>query len=229
MKTRAWESEDAGWNTQSVLECAGERSATPPGDGGGRRGEKTLNDSGGRRAAGGDFGWSLVPLTATSRGNSARGQVQSKTGRMTLVFCCLLSVLSFQASGQSYSMDWYKIAGGGGTSTSDVYAVSGTIGQPDASGAMTGGNYTIIGGFWALPMAVQTEGAPWLAIFRTATNTVAVSWPSPSMGWNLQQNTNNLSSANWTNVTATVEDDGTTRTLIVNPPAGNRFYRLHKP
>jgi hypothetical protein len=30
-------------------------------------------------------------------------------------------------------------------------------------------------------------------------------------------------------VTTTIQDDGTTKTLIVNPPAGNRFYRLFYP
>jgi len=34
---------------------------------------------------------------------------------------------------------------------------------------------------------------------------------------------------NWSNVTATIQDNGTTKTLIVNPPTGNRFYRLQKP
>jgi uncharacterized protein YcnI len=65
-----------------------------------------------------------------------------------------------------------------------------------------------------------------LSIFRTAPNTVAVSWPSPSTGWTLQQNTNSVSSANWSNVTSGIQDDGTTKTFIVNPPTGNRFYRL---
>jgi hypothetical protein len=36
-------------------------------------------------------------------------------------------------------VDWHKIAGGGGTSTNSQYAESGTIGQPDASGAMSSG------------------------------------------------------------------------------------------
>ena len=52
-----------------------------------------------------------------------------------------------QLSAQSYAVDWYKVAGGGGTSTNGQYSVSGTIGQPDASGAMTGGNYSLTGGF----------------------------------------------------------------------------------
>ena len=45
---------------------------------------------------------------------------------------------------QTYSIDWYKVAGGGGASSgtngATVYSVSGTVGQHDASTAMTGGN-----------------------------------------------------------------------------------------
>jgi hypothetical protein len=53
----------------------------------------------------------------------------------------LLSLLipSFRFA-QSYSIDWHKISGVGGTSTGGVYSVTGTIGQHDAGGAMTGGN-----------------------------------------------------------------------------------------
>ncbi len=129
------------------------------------------------------------------------------------------------ARAQTYSLDWSTIDGGGGTSTGGVYTVSGTIGQPDAGATMSGGTFSVSGGFWSLS-AVQIPGAPLLSVLRTTTNTVAVSWPSPSAGWTLQQNTNSVSSVNWSNVTATIQDNGTTKTLIVNPPSGNRFYRL---
>src|ERR1039458_1945409 len=75
---------------------------------------------------------------------------------------CAVS-FAWNATAQSYSIDWYKIAGGGGTSTGGTYQVSGTIGQPDAGGAMTGGSYSLTGGFWSL-YAVQTPGAPLLTI-----------------------------------------------------------------
>lgn len=70
---------------------------------------------------------------------------------------------------------------------------------------------------------------PTLTIRLTTTNMIAVSWPSPSTGWMLQQNTNSISSVNWSNAPSTIQDDGTTKTLIVSPPSGNRFYRLFKP
>src|SRR6266481_7265796 len=113
-----------------------------------------------------------------------------KCGVSEMFLVLALSLCTFglsNASAQSYSIDWFTIDGGGGTSTGGVYTVSGTIGQPDA-GHMSGGNFTIDGGFWGIIAAVQSPGAPLLAITRTTTNTVAVSWPSPSMGFVLQQN-----------------------------------------
>jgi len=95
--------------------------------------------------------------------HSARGLAHSKTWRTfvaLLAGCFLLSAFGFRASGQSYSSPWHTIDGGGGTSTGGVYSVSGTRGQPDAGGPMTGGPFSLTGGFWALPQAVQTEGAP---------------------------------------------------------------------
>jgi len=72
------------------------------------------------------------------------------------------------ARAQTYSIDWFTIDGGGGTSTGGVFAVSGTIGQPDAGGLMSNGPYSVNGGFWALPTAVQVTGAPTLTITPAA-------------------------------------------------------------
>jgi hypothetical protein len=45
----------------------------------------------------------------------------------------------------------------------------------------------------------------------------------------LQQNTNGIASVNWSNVVTSPTDDGTTKTVVINPPGGNRFYRLFHP
>ena len=144
--------------------------------------------------------------------------------KMLLLLCSsLLPVLGFS---QQYSIDWYKVSGGGSTGTGGVFTVSGTIGQPDAGGPMTGGNYSLTGGFWSL-YAVQTPGAPVLSIKLTTTNTAQVYWASPSTGYNLQVNTN-LATANWVAPAESVTDNGTIKYIIVNPPSGKRFYRLNK-
>ena len=142
----------------------------------------------------------------------------------------LLSSLTVTTA-QNYSIDWFTIDGGAGTSSGGVYTLSGTIGQPDANQQRTtGGNVSLTGGFWSL-IAVQTLDAPPLTIQLTATNTARIFWPSPSEGFALQQNTNlnNPGISGWVGAPQTVTDDGTTRSIIVSPPTGNRFYRLFKP
>jgi hypothetical protein len=143
----------------------------------------------------------------------------------TLLLFSFLSISTLVA--QNYTIDWMTIDGGGGTSTGGVYSVSGTIGQPDA-GTMSGGNFTLDGGFWGIIAAVQTPGAPLLRIVRTATNTVIVAWPSPSTGFSLQQNSV-IGTTNWLGATNAVSVVGSENQIIVAPPVGNTFYRLFHP
>ncbi|MEJ0090213.1 MAG: hypothetical protein WDM80_10765 [Limisphaerales bacterium] len=121
---------------------------------------------------------------------------------------------------QSYSIDWHKVAGGGGTSTGGVYAVSGTIGQHDASPGMSGGNYSVTGGFWSLINVVQTPGAPTLTITYVG-NQAIVSWPASVTGFTLQTNTT-LASGTWGNYLGQVVNNSVTN----SPPRGNLFFRL---
>ena len=139
-------------------------------------------------------------------------------------WCVLLLCASAQA--QSYSIDWFKIAGGGGSSSNGQYAVSGTIGQPDA-GHMSGGTYTLDGGFWGIIATVQTEGSPPLTIILSSPSTVTVSWPSPSTGFALQENLT-LNPGSWSTVPPTNTDNGTIKSIVVPGGPGNKFYRLKK-
>ena len=125
------------------------------------------------------------------------------------------------AAAQSYQIDWHTIDGGGGTSTGGVYSVSGTIGQPDA-GAMSGGNYTLQGGFWGVVVAVQTPGAPLLTITRTATNSVIVSWPLPADGYALEQ-VSTLNGSSWSQVAPPYQGNSTQAWIVVPAPTGNLY------
>ena len=132
------------------------------------------------------------------------------------------------AFAQNYSIDWFTIDGGGGTSTGGVFSINGTIGQPDA-GRMSGGNFAVEGGFWSIIAAVQTPGAPLLKVFRTTTNTIVISWPAPSTGFSLQQNPVVNNGASWLGVTNVPVVVGSDNRVIISSPAGNKFYRLKSP
>lgn len=78
-----------------------------------------------------------------------------------------------------YAMQRFTVDGGGGTSTGGTYALSGTVGQPDA-GTLTGGSYVLAGGFWfggTAISSVQPPAAP--AILQTRLDPVS---PNPCRG-----------------------------------------------
>jgi hypothetical protein len=149
--------------------------------------------------------------------------------RLDFLFCLLGSAFCLCAHAQTnYAIDWYTVDGGGGTSTGGVYTVSGTVGQPD-TGAMSGGNYTLEGGFWGIVAAVQTEGAPYLSVMLTATNTVIVWWELPDSGWQLEATTNLAATPGvWTDIAPPYQTNATSLYYIESPPAGNKFYRLKR-
>jgi len=137
---------------------------------------------------------------------------------------------AWNMAAQNYSVDWYKIAGGGGTSTGGTYQVSGTIGQPDASGAMSGGQYSVTGGYWALINVVQTPGAPNLVIVPNGANSVKLLWPDPATNtYTLQQNANLAAPAGWMTSGYTISAANGTNSIIITPPTGNLFFRLTNP
>ena len=140
------------------------------------------------------------------------------------LFCLLTAALCLRALGQQYSIDWFKISGGGGTSTGGVYAASGTIGQPEA-GTMAGGNYSLTGGFWGLISAVSTPGAPTLFVAYSG-NTVTIYWQAVS-GWSLAQKNSLAPSVTWSASSGLTTSNGTNYLSVANP-SGSMFYKLQR-
>ena len=130
-----------------------------------------------------------------------------------------------------YAVPWSKIAGGGATmpSTGGIYAVSGTVGQPDASGALAGGPYSVSGGFW--PGLLQTPGAPLLRAQSLAGGNVRIFWPLPGTGFVLEQTlalTNAPATNAWSQVPFPYATNATHISVTV-PATGEKYFRLRKP
>ena len=64
-------------------------------------------------------------------------------GLMCIAVFCITSDAKAQ-----FDIDWFTIDGGGGLSTGSGFELEGTIGQFDAGQAMSGGGFTLTGGFW---------------------------------------------------------------------------------
>ena len=142
--------------------------------------------------------------------------MKSTTYRLGFSLCLLAGL----ARGQN-SIDWWTVDGGGGPSTGGVFTVSGTLGQPDA-GVMSGGQFTLTGGFWAVP-AVQTLAAPTLIITPAGPGQATLTWSPDTPVFHLQA-TGTLTPPAWTNAPS-----GATHPVTVPTTGAMRFYRLIKP
>ena len=126
------------------------------------------------------------------------------------------------ASAQSYAIDRFAIAGGGGTfATGGPYSLGGTIGQPTAA-ASTGGSYELAGGFWA--GAISLAPAALLTV-TTVAGEIQIGWPAPLSNWILEGATTLGPVPDWVEVApAPVGNSFTT------PVGGGlKFFRLRKP
>lgn len=96
----------------------------------------------------------------------------------------------------------------------------------DASGrAVVAGD---AGGLFGVARLLQDASTVSLKISLTSTNSALISWPYPSAGWRLLQNSN-LASTNWVTPPETITNDGTNEFIVVSPPSGNPFFRLSNP
>jgi len=97
---------------------------------------------------------------------------------------------------------------------------------------MSGGQFTLDGGFWGLVAAMQTPGAPRLSIELT-NGWVQISWPAPAPDWLLAETNRLTGTANllWPQVSPAQYQTNVGRISILTAPqpTQNRFYRLQKP
>ncbi len=136
-----------------------------------------------------------------------------------LSILCLLLVPSTVQTVAQQSIDWSRIAGGGGSSAGGQYAVSGTIGQPDA-GTLAGGRYAIAGGFWPGLIAESASGAPTLYIQASGV-AVQIGWSPATAGFTLEM-AENLTEPSWV--------PAPNGNPVSVPASGqSRFFRLRRP
>ena len=151
-----------------------------------------------------------------------RGIACAANGDVFLTDSFNLRVRRILADPPQFTVKWFKLAGGGGAGSDGVHTLAGTIGQLDAGGPHTDSQFSLIGGFWALPVAVQLADAPTLKIVPASPGFATLSWTPNTPGFVLQEALG-LSPAIWTN-----SPSGATNPVTV--PAGSpvKFYRLTK-
>lgn len=79
-------------------------------------------------------------------------------------------------------------------------------------------------GIWTAQATILAARPPRLAVTKSGSG-ATVSWPYPSTGWALQQNSN-LSTTNWTCSGFTVTTNASDCSLTIPAAAGSLFFRL---
>lgn len=88
-------------------------------------------------------------------------------GVIALALVLLLLAVGVTLAASNYAIDWWTIDGGGQSSTGGSYALSGTVGQHDASTAVAaGGSYSLHGGFWQPETQPETHGGIFLPLIH---------------------------------------------------------------
>ena len=153
-----------------------------------------------------------------------------KLSPKTIIFAVTLGLASLMAHAHAVSITWFKVAGGGGTSTSARFFLRGTIGQPDA-GVLNGARFSVVGGYWALPTAVQSAGAPLLSIEQVAGG-ARVFWPLPATGFVLDESMTLAPTPPetiWSLVPPASYETNATHISVTVPSAANaKYYRLRR-
>ena len=152
-----------------------------------------------------------------------------KTKLTHLAFLAVTLTLAISAHAQSggrFNITSSTIDAGGGTSRGGQFALSGTLGQPDAAPPLvsTNGRFQLEPGFWSGVTVLQTPGAPVLRIRLVTADKAIVSWPVSVTGFALEACAD-LSSGVWTPVNDSVADTATEHTVSVSA-SGNRCFRL---
>ncbi len=82
----------------------------------------------------------------------------------SLILASLLLVVAtavgYAQGGGGYALTWWTVDGGGGTLNNGNYALSTTVGQPDAATPQNG-PFILVGGFWG---RVSSESRIYLPI-----------------------------------------------------------------
>ena len=123
----------------------------------------------------------------------------------------------------------------GGTDWDDLYNMVATsdggfmlcgTSQAPLSGNKTVGDFGE-GDYWVIKLASDMMLEPFLTISRAAAD-VMLTWPSPSTGFELEQNSD-LTTTNWTSVNTPMVDDGTNKIAHVALEPDKVYFRLKKP
>jgi len=74
---------------------------------------------------------------------------KTRSFALALALALLVAGVVLAQTGGGYDLTWWTVDGGGGTVEGGGYTLMSSAGQPDAAPPLSGGGYTLTGGFWS--------------------------------------------------------------------------------
>ena len=121
--------------------------------------------------------------------------------KLTRLLFLSLVCPALAGAAEDLSIDWYTVAGGGGSTSAGEFSVSGTVGQPEAGMLMAYCcRLSLFGGYWSQFIDVNQPDGPRLCLHFTPTNTFLLSWPAYHADYLLQKKP--AAVPGWSDITA---------------------------
>jgi hypothetical protein len=140
----------------------------------------------------------------------------------------LLTAALLHADPPRFAITKTTIDAGGAGTPGPRFALTGTIGQPDAAPRFVSADnrFVIEPGFWPGYVVVPTPGLPELTMRpHSLRGYTLLAWPVAANGYILQESPD-LSPNSWTDVRIAVVDTATEHTVSYPMSAQRRFFRL---
>jgi hypothetical protein len=155
--------------------------------------------------------------------NDAFNPLRNRRRMLLLAAVCLVALVRVTPA-QDCTLDWFTIDSGGGQWSDGCFTIRGTIGQHDAA-EWSDGSYALVGGFWGCSGTESLPSVPALRIYRTATNTVVLSWPGLDPDWVLQE-CSSLADGHWYTILPPLARAGGSAEALLPRFTVDKFYRL---
>ena len=168
-----------------------------------------------------EFPMTNYPIHIVARRISDLGPLGLKLGASVVLGCWCLVLLAVPPANAQYAIDWFTMDGGGGASSGGGFTLTGTIGQPD-TGTLSGGNYSLQGGFWPAIVLPATGETP-TVFTQLSASSIIIFWSPTTSGFSLEQSSS-LLPGSWSPAPS-----GADNPAMIPLGSGPAFYRLKKP
>jgi hypothetical protein len=128
-----------------------------------------------------------------------------------------------------FSVDYFVISAGGGTSANGGFSVTGVVGQPVNPNQITGGMFTIETGFASVTATIQLLDGPVTLRINQQGGLVKISWPATTQAEFVLETTSQLGDpSSWQPVELTPLIVGPDKIVTIGAGPGPAFFRLRE-